>query len=98
MRTGTLPRLDGFVVRASDPDNDPLVFKLENSPPGLSIDEKGELSFEGSELTEGGTFETRIIVEDDDGLQVIWPLTVTLKAGQEAGRVPIGEEEEKGDE
>jgi hypothetical protein len=97
MRTGSLPKLDGFIIRASDPDNDPLVFKLENPPPGLSIDDQGELSFEGSELTEGGTFETRIVVEDDEGLQVIWPLTVTLKAGQEAGRVPI-KEEEKGDE
>jgi len=93
MKTGSLPKLDGFVVRASDPDEDPLMFKLENPPPGLTIDEKGELSFKGSELTEGGTFETRIVVEDDDGQQVIWPLTVTLTAGQKAGRVPIGEEE-----
>jgi hypothetical protein len=97
MRTGSLPKLDGFIIRASDPDNDPLTFKLENSPPGLSIDDKGELSFEGSELVEGGTFETRIVVEDDGGLQVIWPLTVTLTAGQKAGRVTTGEEE-KGDE
>ncbi len=98
MRTGSLPKLDGFIVRASDPDDDPLVFKLESPPPGLSIDEKGELSFEGSEVTEGGTFETKIVVEDDGGLQVIWPLTVTLTACQEAGRVPIEEEGEKGDE
>jgi hypothetical protein len=98
MRTGSLPKLDGFIIRASDPDDDPLVFKLENPPPGLSIDQEGELSFEGSEVTEGGTFETRIIVEDDDGQQVIWPLTVTLTAGQKAARVPIGEEAEKGDD
>ena len=97
MRTGSLPKLDGFVIKAEDPDGDILTFKLDNPPPGLSIDsKKGELAYQpdAAGAEEGGTFETKIIAEDDEGLQVIWPLTVTLTPGKKAERRPVTPEDE----
>jgi len=97
MRTGSLPKLDGFVVKAEDPDGDILAFKLDNPPPGLSIHpQKGEMSYQPGApgADEGGTFETKIIAEDDEGLQVIWPLKVTLTPGKKAERRPITPEDD----
>lgn len=80
----TIPRygvdnIDGLQIQASDPDGDTLRFRLEDAPPGLTINSTGELSFASSmEQTEGGTFPTRIIAEDPEGEYSAWEMKLTL--------------------
>ncbi len=76
--------LDGYRVKAVDPDGDRLVFKLENAPPGLTIDRRtGELHFvPPTDIEETRTWDVRIIVEDPDGEQAIWTFGVTLTPGR----------------
>lgn len=81
-----IDKIDGFQVKATDPDDDKLTFRLEEAPPGMSITGTGRLSFEGSnEQTEGGTFPTRIVVEDPDGEFAAWELQLTLNPGKGGG-------------
>jgi hypothetical protein len=94
MGSGRIPELDGFVVTASDADGDVLIYKIEDPPPGLTIDsQSGEISYEGT-YTDGdaGTYDMRIIAEDDDGDQVVWPMTIEVTAGQESRRVLPGQQ------
>jgi len=87
---GSLGSLDGFTIRAEDPDGDVLRFFLEDAPPGLSIDEKrGVLKYAASDnLNASGEFRTRIVAEDPEGARVVFPLTLQVTPGQQAGGNP----------
>lgn len=79
-------QIHGFVVAAKDPDGDPLVWALRGGPPGMSVDpETGTLSYRASNTAKGGTYEARIVVKDPSGAKAVWPLTLDVAAGQEAG-------------
>lgn len=81
-----IDKIDGFQVKATDPDGDTLRFRLEEAPPGMSISSTGRLSFKGSEeQSEGGSFPTRIVVEDPDGDFAAWELQLKLEPGKTAG-------------
>ncbi len=79
-------QIQGFVVAAQDPDGDPLVWSLRGGPPGMSVDpETGTLSYQASNAAEGGSYKARIVVKDPSGAKAVWPLTLDVAAGQEAG-------------
>lgn len=79
-------QIEGFVVAAEDPDGDPLVWSLRGGPPGMSVDpETGTLSYRASETAEGGNYEARIVVKDPAGAKAVWPLTLDVAPGQQAG-------------
>jgi hypothetical protein len=73
--------IDGFQVKAKDPDNDPLTYRLEDPPPGMSINSEGVLRYSGGAGVGSGTYKTKIIVEDPDGEAIVWPLDVNVSAG-----------------
>ena len=87
---GPIGSLDGYRVPASDPDGDTLTFSIENGPPGLSINSRGELRYSGSNSAEGGSFSMTITATDPDGESVSLPLSIQVTAGQEAGRTGPG--------
>lgn len=79
-------KIDGMQVKATDPDNDRLNFRLEEAPPGLTISSTGRISFKSSmEESEGGMFPTRIIAEDPDGEWSAWEMKLTLNPSKQAG-------------
>jgi len=82
-------KIDGMQVKATDPDNDRLTFRLEEAPPGLTINSTGRLSFKSSmEQSEGGMFPTRIIAEDPDGEYSAWEMKLTLNPSKQPGSEP----------
>jgi len=84
---GKPSKLDGFRIKATDIDDDSLTFRIEEAPPGLTIDNKGVLHFKGSmESTEGGLYPTRIIVEDGGDEYAAWEMKLTLNAAKASER------------
>ncbi len=81
-RTRDLERLDGYRIRAEDPDGDVLSFQLDDAPPGLSIDPaSGFLRWRGSETQGAGTYRVGIRVQDPDGAFARWTFGLALEAG-----------------
>jgi len=66
-----------YQVIASDPDNDPLTYRLEQAPDGMKISANGLLSWR-FEKAPSGEFTIAIIVEDPDGLQFRQAYTLNL--------------------
>jgi len=82
---GSISKVDGFVFKVEDPDDDEISFRIEGKvPTGMWIDaKKGVLHYDGSENTsESGLFEANIIAADPDGAQVVFPLKFTVSPGQ----------------
>lgn len=77
--------LNGLQLRAADPDGDTLRFELEGGPPGLSVDRKGRLRFEGRPDDPGGRYEATLKVLDSSDDWAGLPLTLTLSPGRPAG-------------
>ncbi|MDP2315652.1 MAG: hypothetical protein Q8P41_22330 [Pseudomonadota bacterium] len=71
-------RVDGFVFKATDPDGDPLKWRLEGAPGGMAISPQGKISYTGSEEEPGGRYTVAVIVEDGEAYgRFEFPLTVT---------------------
>ena len=69
---------NGFTFRATDADNDPLTWSLENAPAGMTISPKGVLSYEGSKDEPGGAYTVSVKVSDGAGwARIDFPITVT---------------------
>lgn len=74
--------LNGYRVRASDPDNDPLTWRVEDGPDELTIDQSGRLSYSApTGITEPTTWRAKIIAEDTSGEYAAWPLTLNVSPG-----------------
>ena len=64
-----------FIARASDPDNDNLLFHLENAPPGMTIGEdSGEINWKRAE--QPGPFHFKVVVQDSDGAETTLPIEI----------------------
>ena len=73
-----MKRVDGFTFKATDPDDDPLSWRIEGAPKGMGISPKGVLSYAGSEDEPGGRYSIAVIVDDGDAFgRFEFPLTVT---------------------
>jgi hypothetical protein len=82
---GSLTRLDGFVIKAADVDNDPLTFSLSGGPDGMDIDPKaGKLIYKGSADEPGGHYKIVVKAEDPDGAFGEWRFEVDVSPGSEA--------------
>lgn len=84
-------QLDGFEVKASDPDGDRLSYRIEDGPPGLSVGPDGRVAYSGSEEGGGGTYNAKVVVEDPEGDFVALPLTFTVAAGKASERYLPGQ-------
>jgi hypothetical protein len=78
--------IDGFVVKAEDPDGDRITYKLEGQPKGMKISSSGKLSYVGSKDEPGGQYKTSVIAEDTDRAQVKYVFDITLSAGSGASK------------
>ena len=80
-----LRSFDGYQVRATDPDDDPLIYRLAGEPRGMTIDpQSGMLRYTGSLEEPGGDYTIRIIAEDEDEGQAIWEVSISISAGSQA--------------
>jgi Putative Ig domain len=59
-----------YNVNATDPDHDYLTFRLEQSPKGMVINEEsGQLTWPITQNTQPGTYDIKVIAEDNEGAQ-----------------------------
>jgi hypothetical protein len=74
-----LGHVDGLILKAEDPDGDPITWRLKGEPAGMSIDPRGVLHYTGSPDEKGGTYTVSILAEDSahDFVAVDLPLTLT---------------------
>ena len=77
----TISQIDGYQVQATDPDGDPILYRLEGAPDGMSISEKGRISYTGSTEEKGGQYTVRVIAEDPEKANVQWSFSIVLSAG-----------------
>lgn len=71
-------------LKATDADDDPLQFALENAPEGMQVDaETGKISWQVTELAPVAA-DIRIVVTDDEGSQVVRMLTLQRPKGVES--------------
>lgn len=66
-----------YPVEAVDPDGDKLLYRLEEAPKGMNIDETGVLSWALSEA-ERGDYTIKITVEDSDGAKATQSFSITI--------------------
>ena len=64
-----LKKVDGYTVEAVDPDGDPVTYRLEGAPDGMTIStigKAGKISYKGSTTEPGGDYTIKVIAEDSD--------------------------------
>ena len=66
-----------YQIQAVDPDGDELIYRLDEAPAGMSIDEAGQVLWSLTEVTPG-TYPIKITVEDPDGGKITQTFTITL--------------------
>lgn len=76
--------IDGFKVKAIDPDGDHIKYRLEGQPRGMTISIHGEIHYKGSTTEPGGQYNITVIAEDDENASVRWNFSISLTAGSDA--------------
>jgi len=67
-----------YQAEATDPDNDPLTYRLEDAPAGMQIDESTGLILWEFPPGTAGSWKFQIIAEDPDGMQGRQEFSLTL--------------------
>ena len=80
----TLTKIDGYTVEAVDPDGDALTYRLTGAPEGMSISERGRISYSGSTTEPGGAYTITVIAEDTEKALVQWSFSIQLSPGSDA--------------
>ena len=88
--------INGLQVQASDADGDTLSYRLEGAPDGLTINERGVISYVGSETAKAGNYQVTLIVDDNHGGTAKLSFGMGVSAGQGERRVKKGSEEAAG--
>lgn len=70
-------------VEAKDPEGDPITFSIKEGPPGLVVDQSGNLNWKIGQNT-SGSFPIAISVKDSHGAEVV--LSYTIGVRREQGR------------
>jgi hypothetical protein len=82
-----LGSINGSRIEATDPDDDPVSYRLVGAPEGMSIDPtSGRISYTGSKDEPGGNYKARVVAEDPDKASVIFAFDLTVSAGSGAAR------------
>jgi hypothetical protein len=72
-----------YQVKVSDPDGDPLSFKLNQAPGGMTIDERSGLIQWKPTREDAGSYEIEILALDNDGGQANQKYTLNLSFPEE---------------
>jgi len=84
-KPNSLRKLDGFRVRADDPDGGVVSYRMDSAPPGLTIgDRTGVFRYAPSKSAEGGRHEIKVVASDPDGGESEWSMVVTVTGGSES--------------
>jgi hypothetical protein len=83
-KAGSLRKVEGYAITAADVDGDPLTFRLQGGPAGMTIDERGVLHYQGTEAEKGGDYHVQVVVEDGSGGSARWDFSLTVKPGSKA--------------
>ncbi len=84
-KPNTLTRLDGFRIRAEDPDGARVKYSVKGAPPGLTVGETtGVFTYRPASDAEGGDYEIRSIVTDEDGAESEWVLGINIRGGSKS--------------
>jgi len=84
-KPNTLTRLDGFRIRAEDPDGGRVRYSVKGAPEGLAVGETtGVFRYVQSADAEGGSYDLRIIVTDEDEGESEWRLQINIKGGSKS--------------
>jgi len=75
--------LDGLVMRAEDPDGDPVSWSLGESPPGVTIDRSGRIRVQRVDLVEAYSGEVVVVASDPDGARAELHIPVEINAARE---------------
>jgi len=81
--------IDGLVMKAEDPDGDPLTWSILAGPPGVEIEPGGRIRVRQVDLEEAFDGEVVIAATDPEGARAEWHVPVTVNAAVEE---VIGEE------
>jgi len=80
-------QLDGMLLKAKDPDGDPLSFSMSGAPAGMSIDStQGRIHYKGSEDEKGGAYQITITVDDGDEGTAKWSFGIQVSPGSVAAK------------
>lgn len=79
-----IKEIEGYTVQAMDPDGDPITYRLTGEPEGMSISQRGRLSYKGSTTEKGGSYTISIIAEDPEKDAVQWSFSIQLSPGSDA--------------
>lgn len=80
-KPGTLRKVEGYTIKADDDDDDPLTYRLEGAPPGMTIDGDGVLHYQGDPAARGGKYQVQVVVEDGQGGRARWSFDLAVEAG-----------------
>jgi len=80
-----LRKLDGFRVRGEDPDGGAVTYRLDAAPPGLTVGERtGVFRYAPSATSEGGRYDIKAVIIDEDGAESTWRLAITVSGGSQS--------------
>lgn len=71
-----------YKVEASDIDNDPLSYKLESAPPGMTISKEGVISWNTSGMPLPITAAAKVVVEDGFGGKTYQTFSLQIEKGK----------------
>lgn len=74
-----------YQARAEDPDGDPLTFRLEAAPAGMTMDEEGNISWT-LDSSSAGEHRVRIVAEDNEGAKAVQEYTLRVSLPEGGGR------------
>jgi RHS repeat-associated protein len=77
-----------YDVRASDPDGDPLTFRLAAAPDGMAIDRNGRITWTTA-AADVGSHHVEVIVEDGRGGSAAQPFDVVVGSDDQAPRASV---------
>lgn len=75
--------IDGLVMKAEDPDGDPLTWSIVTGPPGVEIESGGRIRVRAMDLTEAFDGEVVIAATDPEGARAEWHVPVTVNAARD---------------
>ena len=78
-----------FDVQAIDPDQDPLTYRLDQSPQGMKIDAQGRLVWTPTLADAGKSYPIVVTVQDNHGAAVQQTFTLSVVADTEAPNVEV---------
>ncbi len=81
VKPGDIKRLDGFLLEADDPDGDTVSFRVEDAPPGVTLDSRGYFHYAGTEAAKGGSFRMKIFIDDGHGGEGRMEVPLDISAG-----------------